>query len=135
MKRGISTVSSALQLVLLTSAGMLVWFDKNSMGVMRFLANKNRVWNQELWSSWVLMIAAVVAAGLLIWTVIMVVSSKGKSSKWSWMLLAALSIGAALFICITNTTLVRAYYFISFIFMCVVLLQVVKCILTTTKQS
>lgn len=135
MKRGVSTVSSASQLVLLTGAGMLIWFDKNSMGMMRFLANKNRVWNQELWSSWMPMIAAIVAASLLIWTVIMVVASKSKSSTRSWMLLAALSIGTALFICITDTTLVRAYYFISFIFMCVVLLQVVKCILITTKQS
>jgi hypothetical protein len=128
MKRAVSVILSVFQAILLAGAGALVWLDKKSMGVMRYMANKNRIWSRSAWAGWAPALLAAAAAALLIWAVIMTASSRTRKKR-PWALLAASSLFAATFIFIANTNLIRAYYFLSFAFAAVTLFQWVKCLL------
>jgi hypothetical protein len=128
MKRAVSVALSVIQAILLAGAGALVWLDKKSMGVMRYMANKNRIWSRSTWAGWAPALAAVAAAALLIWAVVMMASSY-KKKKRTWALLAVSGLFAATFIFMANTDLIRAYYFLSFIFAAITLFQWVKCLL------
>ena len=127
MKRAIFVATSVLQVVLLAGMGALLWLDKNSMGVMRYLANKNRVWNHAPWTGWLLIAAAIAMAALLVWAGWMLVSPKTKTGKGPWLLLALFSVLALLFGLVAKTGTVRPYYFMCIILVLVTLLQAAKC--------
>jgi hypothetical protein len=128
MKRVVSVIFSVLQLVLLAGIGVLLWLDKNSMGVMRYLANKNRIWNQASWTGWLLIAGAVAMTALLVWACLVLFSPKGKGPKRTWAVLAILSTVTMLFGLIAENGAVRPYYFICIILVNVTLLQAVKCV-------
>ena len=129
MKRGISVLLSTLQFLLLAGCGALVQLDKKSMGVMRYLANKNRVWGQAMWTSWMPIAVGIAMAGLLVWGCVMLASRKSEGARRPWALLAAASLLSLLFVCAAGTASVRAYYVICIAAAAVTLIQAVKCFL------
>ena len=129
MKRGISVSLSTLQLLLLAGCGALVQLDKKSMGVMRYLANKNRVWGQAVWTSWMPVAVEVAMAGLLVLSIAVLVSGKSKSARRPWALLAAASLLSMLFVCAAEAATVRAYYVICIAATAITVIQAIKCVL------
>ena len=127
MKRIASIILSILQVLLLVGAAVLMCLDKKSMGVMRYLSGKNRVWNGSLWSGWLPILMAVVMAGLLVWAVLMLARKRGKNIKRVFVPLAAISLVAGIFALFTNTTIVRAYWFVCAMLAAAAIIQSLKC--------
>ena len=129
MKRGISVALSILQLLFMAGCAALVLLSKKSMGVMRYIANKNRVWGQTTWAAWMPVALGITAAGLIAWAVAMLASRKMTGAKRSSGLLAVMSLSTLLFVYIAKTDAVRAYYFICIAAVAIILIQAVKCAL------
>jgi hypothetical protein len=98
------------------------------MGVMRYVANKNRVWGQADWCGWVLIVVGVFMAILFVWAAMMLASSKTNGKKRSWVLLALASLSTGGFTVFVNSGIIRAYYFFIVIFVIIVAFQLAKCV-------
>ena len=131
-KRIFSIILSILQALLLLGIAVLLRLERNYMGVMRYMANQNRIWNQAAWSDWVSAATAALMLCLLIWAVIMTRLTYPKNKKKalvSWTPLAVFSLSAAAFVFMYDTPAIRGYYYISGVLVAVTLLQVIKCAL------
>ncbi len=135
MKRAISLIASLLQLVLLAGAVALPILEKKFMGFMRFLVNKNRVWNAAPLAAWLPYLLAGLLAAALVWGLVKLFGQKANGHKRPLALLAACCLVAAGFVLFACTAYTRAYWFISAILAVIAALQWVKCLCATGRRS
>ena len=135
MKRFVSVATSIFQLALLAGILALSLLDKKFMGVMRFLANKNRALNATLWADILPIAVSAVMYVTVCWTIVMMVRYGTKGTRRPWILLAVACFTAGTFVLFTNTTVIRAYWFISIVLVVIVILQAVKSLLCGRENS